>query len=263
MPATRWTSLTLLTLGYCLALSHGELSLPATITFGLLIMAGVCVTQFKQRPVVWLGHGLFIALALALASHWLPGFYSERVIAAQRFSEHAAPFSMYLNLDKPLVGFWIVLACPWALTAVRARRAANTSALMLLLTGSLCLGTALLLGVVGWAPKWPEQSLIWLLNNLLLVTLTEELLFRAYLQGGLQHLLRRVPYGPALALGLAAMLFGLAHLGGGWQWALLAGMAGVGYGLAWRYGGLPAAVATHFGVNLLHFSLFTYPMFDR
>ncbi len=263
MSATRWTSLTLLTLGYCLALSHGELSLPATITFGLLIMAGVCVTRFSQRPVVWFGHGLFIALTLALSSHWLPGFYSERVIAAQRFSEHAAPFSMYLNLDKPLVGFWILLACPWALTAVRAGRAIYTSAAMLVSTASLCLGMALLLDVVGWAPKWPEQGALWLLNNLLLVTLTEELLFRAYLQGGLQHLLRRLRHGPALALGIAAMLFGLAHLGGGWQWALLAGIAGIGYGLAWRYGGLPAAVVTHFGVNLLHFGLFTYPMFDR
>ncbi len=263
MPAIRWTSLTLLTLGYGLALSHGDLTLPATITFGLLIMAGVCVTQFRQRPVVWFGHGLFIALSIALASHWLPGFFSERVIAAQRFSEHAAPFSMYLNLDKPLIGFWILLACPWALAAVRAGRAVKTSLLMLLSTSLVCLGTATALGVVGWAPKWPEQSTLWLLNNLLLVTLTEELLFRAYIQGGLQHLLRRLPYGGAMAVVLSAGLFGLVHLGGGWQWALLAGIAGVGYGVAYRYGGLQAAVVTHFGLNLLHFSLFTYPMFDR
>lgn len=263
MPAIRWISLILLSLGYGLALSHGELTLPATVTFGLLIMAGVCVTQFKQPVVAWFGHGLFIALAVALASHWLPGFFSERVIAAQRFSEHAAPFSMYLNLDKPLIGFWILLACPWALKAVRAGRVVKTSLLMLTSTGLLCISAAVMLGIIGWAPKWPEQSMLWLLNNLLLVTLTEELLFRAYLQGGLQHLLRRFQYGGALALALAAALFGLVHLGGSWQWALLAGVAGIGYGLAWRYGGLPAAVATHFGVNMLHFSLFTYPMFDR
>ena len=47
------------------------------------------------------------------------------------------------------------------------------------------------------------------------------------------------------------------------QGSLLAGIAGVGYGLAYRYGGLQAAVVTHFGLNLLHFGLFTYPMFDR
>jgi membrane protease YdiL (CAAX protease family) len=263
MPAVRWISLILLTLGYSLALSHGELTLPTAVTFGLLIMAGICVTQFRHPVVVWFGHGLFLALAVALASHWLPGFFSERVIAAQRFSEHAAPFSMYLNLDKPLIGFWVLFACPWAITAIRARRVAKTSLLTITSTSLVCLGAAVTLGVIGWAPKWPEQGTLWLVNNLLLVTLTEELLFRAYIQGGLQHLLRRLPYGGALALGLTAVLFGLVHLGGGWQWALLAGIAGIGYGMAWRYGGLPAAVATHFGVNLLHFSLFTYPMFDR
>lgn len=263
MPAIRWTSLTLLTLGYCLALSYGHLSLPATITFGLLLMAGVCVTQFSQRAVVWFGHVLFIVLAIALAIHWLPGFFSERVIAAQRFSPGAVPFSMYLNLDKPLIGFWILLVCPWLLPAIPARQAAKTAVLTLLGTCTVCMTLAVSLGVVGWSPKWPEQGMLWLLNNLLLVTLTEELLFRAYLQGGLQRRFQRLRYGSTLALVAASLLFGLAHLGGGWQWAVLAGIAGIGYGLAYRFGGLQAAVVTHLGLNLLHFGLFTYPMFDH
>ena len=59
---------------------------------------------------------------------------------------------------------------------------------------------------------------------------------------------------------LASILFGLAHAPAGWQWMLLAGLAGVGYGLAYRFGGLGAAIATHFGLNVLHFLFFTYPM---
>ncbi|WP_349970632.1 CPBP family intramembrane glutamic endopeptidase [Pseudomonas caspiana] len=263
MPAIRWTSLTLLTLGYCIALSFGYLSLPAAVTFGLLVMAGICVTQSSQRVVICFGHGLFIILALALAIHWLPGFFSERVIAAQRFSPEAAPFSMYFNLDKPLTGFWVLLVCPWLLPAIPAQQALKTAVLTLLGTSAVCMTLAVLLGVTGWSPKWPAQSTLWLLNNLLLVTLTEELFFRVYLQGGLQRLLQRLPYASALALCIASLLFGLAHLGGGWQWALLAGIAGMGYGLAYRFGGLQAAVATHFGLNLVHFSLFAYPMFDR
>jgi membrane protease YdiL (CAAX protease family) len=119
------------------------------------------------------------------------------------------------------------------------------------------------MGIVGWSPKWPEQAGIWAVNNLLLVSLTEELLFRGYIQGGLQRCFRRLPYHDAVAILLASALFGMAHVGAGWEWALLAGMAGLGYGLAYRLGGLPAAVLTHFGLNLLHFSLLTYPTFDR
>jgi len=56
------------------------------------------------------------------------------------------------------------------------------------------------------------------LNNLLLVTLVEEALFRGYIQGGLSQRLKHLPYGENLALLLASLLFGLAHLSAGWQW---------------------------------------------
>lgn len=120
-----------------------------------------------------------------------------------------------------------------------------------------------MLNVVGWTPKWPAQGLIWLLNNLLLVTLTEELFFRAYLQGGLLRLFKGSRYATALSITLAAGLFGLAHAGAGPQWVALASMAGVGYGIAFRFGGLQAAVISHLGLNLVHFGLFTYPMLAR
>ncbi|MFJ3486305.1 lysostaphin resistance A-like protein [Pseudomonas sp. NPDC090202] len=263
MSVQRWTTLILLALGYCLALTYGQLSLPVAVTFGLLIMAGVCVSQFPHWAVRGFGHVLFLALAAGLASHWLPGFYSARVIAAVRFSPEAAPFSMYLNLDKPLIGLWIAVACPWVFAAITWRRSLATTALALIFTTTLCLMGAQALGLTGWAPKWPEQAGIWAVNNLLLVCLTEELLFRGYIQGGLARLLHRLPWHQPLAILLASTVFGLTHLGAGWQWALLAGIAGVGYGIAYRFGGLPAAVVTHFGLNLTHFALFTYPMFYR
>jgi membrane protease YdiL (CAAX protease family) len=40
-------------------------------------------------------------------------------------------------------------------------------------------------------------------------------------------------------------------------WKLLALLS---LGLAYRFGGLAAAIATHFALNVLHFGLFTYPM---
>lgn len=263
MSALRWTVLPLLTLGYAVAFTYGQLSLPAAITVGLLIMSCICVSHFRHRAVTGFGHLLFIALAIGLASHWLPGFLNARAIAAVRFSPDAAPFSMYLNLDKPLIGFWIVLACPWVIYRATAARTAAVTASTFVITASVCMATAAALGILAWTPKWPEQSGIWIFNNLLLVTLTEELLFRGYIQGGLTRLFKRLPYHDVLAIALASAVFGLAHVGAGWQWVLLAGIAGVGYGIAYRLGGLTAAVLTHFGLNLVHFSLFTYPMFNR
>lgn len=254
MPASRWIGLALLGLGYAYALIHGSLGLLALPS----LIALLCAALLVNRPARWqqlLGHTLFVVLALSLALHWLPGFQGAKVIDSAVFSADALPFSMYLNLDKPLIGLWLLLACPWVLT-IGKEHSLTQWTLTLPAVAAVCLGGAWLLGLVAWAPKWPEQAWLWAFNNLLLVSLTEELLFRGYIQGGLQRLLKR----PHLALLMAAALFGLAHAGAGWQWMLLSTLAGIGYGLAYRYGGLFAAVLCHFSLNLAHFTGFTYPM---
>lgn len=254
-----WTrhriSLGLLGLSCFLLLSmvNGVAALLAVPTLLALLVTG----RLVQTHSPWLqtfGHALFICLALALALHWLPGFEGIRLIDSAVFSEGALPYTLQLNLDKPLIGLWLALACPWVLV-VRHRGLPASLLLILPVTLLACLGSAWALDRIAWAPKWPEGAWLWLLNNLLLVSLTEELLFRGYLQGGLQRLSGR----PTLALWASAALFGMAHLGGGWQWACLAGTAGLGYGLAYRQGGLLAAVLCHFGLNLVHFVAFSYP----
>jgi len=260
MLALPWLHLALLSLGYALALVYGQLSWLAAISVGLLLIAGFAVRQQTVPVGRYLGHGLFIFLALALAMHWLPGFYNGRGINPHRLTDDAVPFSMYLNQDKPLIGFWLLLVCPWIVGRRSLRLSIYATAMALILSVVLALGGALLLGMISWAPKWPDQAWLWVANNLLLVTLVEEALFRGYIQGGLSRHFKHLPYGENLALLLASLVFGLAHMGAGWQWVLLASLAGVGYGLAYRFGGLGAAIATHFGLNLLHFGLFTYPM---
>lgn len=260
MIALPWIHLVLLSLGYGLALTYGRLGWLALISVALLVIAGFAARQQHLRIGCYLGHGLFIFMALALALHWLPGFFNGRGIPAQRFTDDAVPFSMYLNLDKPLIGFWLLLVCPWIVGRRSLRISVYATAMGLALSTVLALGGAWLLGVISWAPKWPDQAWLWLFNNLLLVTLVEEALFRGYIQGGLSRHLKNLRHGEHLALLLASLLFGLVHLNAGWHWVLLASLAGVGYGLAYRFCGLGAAIATHLGLNLLHFGLFTYPM---
>jgi membrane protease YdiL (CAAX protease family) len=63
-----------------------------------------------------------------------------------------------------------------------------------------------------------------------------------------------------LAMIVAGLLFGVAHIAGGPAYVVLASVAGIGYG--WVYAStrsIALAIATHVGVNALHFFLFTYP----
>jgi uncharacterized protein len=58
-------------------------------------------------------------------------------------------------------------------------------------------------------------------------------------------------------------VFGLAHFGSGLPMIVLASLAGIAYGLAYRYRGLLASAFAHVGLNLFHILLFTYPLLAR
>jgi uncharacterized protein len=259
-PVARWLVPALLVAGYAVALSSGQLTPLALVWLGLLLVAAYAVTPNRRVWMRYAGHALFIVLAVALSMHWLPGFNNLRVIGPERITADAVPFTMYLNLDKPLVGFWLLLACPWTRPRYEAVASLKAGIAGLVGTTVVCLLLAVMLGLVRWEPKWPPSTWIFMLNNVLLVTVTEEALFRGYLQGGLSRLLKRFAHADNIALCVAAVVFGLAHFPGGWQWIVLATAAGFGYGLAYRYGGLGAAILAHFGLNAAHFLFFTYPM---
>ncbi|MDN0084595.1 CPBP family intramembrane metalloprotease [Crenobacter sp. SG2305] len=262
-PDWRRVALSLLGLGYAAALVVGLLDLRALASLMVLGAAAWLVGESRPRWQRAAGHALFVAVAFGLALHGWPGFHNPPVYDGIRFSSGAVPFSMYLNLDKPLIGVWLLLV--WR-GAQRRETPERTLVAALGYGGAAtlaCLGLALLLGVVGWAPKWPVLGWLWALNNLLLVCVAEEALFRGYLQAALERAWGERRFGGVAALFLTALLFGLVHLPGGAAWVVLATLAGVGYGLAYRQGGLPGAVLAHFGLNLVHFGLFSYPMLGR
>ncbi|RQR56243.1 CPBP family intramembrane metalloprotease [Burkholderia sp. Bp9126] len=256
----RMASLVLAAAGYAGALALGQLAPLALVPFAVLALAAWGVSAARPLAVRVAAHVVFVAVAVALSLHLLPGFHNPRVIDPTRFTPDAVPFTMYLNLDKPLVGLWLLWVLPWVHPRVALSRAWRTGAVAAFATSAACLAGATAFGMVGWAPKWPAAGWLWLANNLLLVTLAEEALFRGYVQGGLTRALAGFAWGPWAALAVAAVLFGAAHAAGGWPWIVLGTVAGVGYGLAFRRGGLLAAALAHAGLNAIHFGLFTYPM---
>ena len=168
---------------------------------------------------------LFIAVAAALFLHLMPGFHNPLVIPRASLSPDAVPFSMYLNLDKPLVAFWIILALPPVMMGLDAGRTLRATPPRRG-GGARVPDAGAGAGHGRLGPKWPDNGWLWLVNNALLVTLAEEALFRGYIQERLGRLWRARRWGADAALLCAAALFGLAHYAGGWQWMLLAGLAG-------------------------------------
>lgn len=261
-PKLRKITWTLLIIGYSLAFAVGQLTLLASIPIALLLLAAWIISSQKKLLYHIVGNLIFVVLAVLLRMHWLPGFHNPLVIS-EHFTPGAVLYRMYLNLDKSLIAFWLLLIWPYIQLNKPWRIWLKVGAISGILTTATCISLALLLEIIAWEPKWPQSGYLWAINNLLLVTLTEEALFRGYVQGGIDRLMESTKKWNWLGLSIGALLFGLSHFEGGWALMLLAAIAGVGYGIAYRQGGLQAAVIAHAGLNLVHFSFFTYPMLAK
>lgn len=266
-PASLWMLLSrsvrgpllLFTVGYLCAFAVGQLTWLSLPSLVLLFASAGAVQAQRPQPVRMLGYALFIAVALSLRAHLVPGFHNPLVLDTQ-FSEGATRFRMYFNLDKLLIVLWVAYAWRQVKWEASPQRAVAVGVVVSAATLVLCIGMAWGSGLVVWDPKWPSTAWVWALNNLLLVCVAEEVLFRGFIQSGLSQQWRKWRHGPLAAIAVGAALFGLAHAGGGYAYMLLAAIAGVGYGFAYRRGGMLAAVVAHAVFNMIHFGFFTYPM---
>lgn len=115
------------------------------------------------------------------------------------------------------------------------------------------IGLGFALGFIHFHARMPPAASIAvsILITLILVALPEEMLFRGVLQNLLETRL-----GKRTALLVASLLFGLAHFNKGavfnWRYVLLASIAGIFYGRAWRARRqLLASVITHTAVDVV------------
>ncbi|MCM2571655.1 CPBP family intramembrane metalloprotease domain-containing protein, partial [Achromobacter xylosoxidans] len=165
----RWAPLPL-ALAYAWACTQGGIDPVALAWPALLLLAALLVRPAAPGAASAAGHTLFVILAVLLFLHWLPGFHNPLVIPRAALTPDAVPFGMYLNLDKPLVAFWVVLAAAPAMAGAGARATllAALAARAAPVVG--CLGLGLALVVVGMAPKMPHTGWLWLAKKPHLVT---------------------------------------------------------------------------------------------
>lgn len=116
------------------------------------------------------------------------------------------------------------------------------------------LALGLSLGFLHWHPGWPGWARIagaWIFT-FFFIAVPEELFFRGWMQNLFERRLGRMP-----ALLLTSLLFGLAHFNKraaafNWRYVLLACLAGIFYGRAWRQQRrIGASAVTHATVDAI------------
>ncbi|HEU4780983.1 MAG TPA: type II CAAX endopeptidase family protein [Steroidobacteraceae bacterium] len=240
----------------------------AAVWIAMLAALAIAYTRARDSTspdkIAWqILAGLVFALyALAMGLALLPGFHRIVLVQPQVLSEGATPYGISVGFPKVVTGIIILgLINPLLVRSWRELGRVLARALpVFTLTAVVGMAIVIGLGYSSFAPKWTQLFLLFAPVNLFFTCMAEEAFFRGFLQ----HELSRVGSNRALAAGVAlvigATLFGLAHFGGGLDYAIAAAVAGAAYGWAFmRTQRIEAAMAVHFGVNATHFLFFTYP----
>ena len=268
--------------------------------FVATIVSAVYFNQLTAIGVIWIVVGGTAALAMrraknlkiklalnltlviwmiALAAHMLPGFNNLLVLNSVHASALSLPFTLYLNIDKPILFFVLLLMVPTLLMsnhctvgsteAVGDGQQNKVSPILLPILKQpknrilLLMSLFVLLFIVATGAelikpdiKVPDWWWLFVFNNLLFTCVAEEAFFRGFIQ---QALVKK--YGAVFALLCTSMLFGVAHFAGGIAYVGVATIAGLLYGLAhYWYKNLLMPVLLHFLVNFVHLIVFTYPL---
>jgi membrane protease YdiL (CAAX protease family) len=236
-----------------LGLSYLVFAIPAgifywracVVMFALPVILAAFLELPKLGPAMNWRDGA--ALALLAAIYMLHG-----ITGAWPYAELAALPKLFL-LDIAIYLLLVIRGLDGVgYSLVPSLRALVTGAREWLFFAPFGIGLGLALGFIHFYPRWPSAAvaITSVFVTFLFIAVPEELFFRGILQNLLESRL-----GQRGALLLTALLFGLSHFNKGarfnWRYVLLATIAGIFYGRAWRERRqLLAAIVTHTAVDV-------------
>src|SRR5271170_2644765 len=215
--------------------------LPVAVA-GLLLQAREIDPEQRGN---WRDFLVLATLGLAVDLRWFEGAWPPRF----------AVFNKMLLLDAGIYGFLAMRRLDGVGFDLRLRlRDLGVGLRELVLYTPIAVVLGLSLGFLHFHPIWPRltQAVVALVFTFLFVAVPEELFFRGWLQNLLERRMGRYP-----ALFLTAALFGLSHFNKravhfNWRYVLLAALAGIFYGRAWRQDRrVGASAITHASVDTI------------
>ncbi len=243
-----------------LALHTGILSWIGLIP---LIVLAICHLSLKKNRFA--PFCIATAISCALIFHFLPGFHNWELLSKFKISPDSMPYSLWLNFDSPWVGFLpLALSIP-LLNSRQALLKMLKTGLPLSIIGILIfMLISLSTGQVRWDVKVPLFFFVWAIKNLVFVSIPEEGFFRGFIQREMYlYWFKDSKWAGTMSVLTTSLLFTLLHIH--WirdiSFLALVFLAGIIFGTIYQITqSIEASILCHFGLNLTHFLLFSYPI---
>lgn len=245
----------------------GYISYPSLLLIILFALASFFYVNSKNKYLKFLIFILISVFIFILMKNLIPDSKGISVFQGIKFSPISAPFSMKINIEKGVCGIFL------AAFIIKKRKSFSEWKkiireifIPLVVLVAVLMTPAILTNFVKFDYKIPDGLLLFILNNLLLTCVAEEVFFRGFLQKNLfdffNNDLKMKKSATMFSILIASMAFGYFHLYSGFLMAIFAFIAGIGYGYAYQKSWkLESAILVHFGLNFIHFLFFTYPAY--
>ncbi len=206
-----------------------------------------------------------IVLGLAIGLYRPAGFNYPLVLSVNQLYAGGLPFDLFLNTAKTLTGYCIIILLSSNRHNIGYINSRSQQLLLVAILSVLVLTTAYTLLDLQIHIKTLQYILTFGVVNLLATCVSEEAFMRWLLQAQIQGFFaRRIKHKfwqEFLSLVITTVIFVAIHFAHNPDTIIVFALAGFAYGLVYTLTkSLLAAIAVHFIVNIIHFSLLTYPV---
>ena len=263
MRKTPWLWGSFLFIAYILALNAGIATWISIIPILILLFCHYYLGKEITKGARFLFFSTALLISCALSFHFLPGFHNWKIAENLMISPDAPTYNLWFNFDKPFIGLFVLaLSIPLISSRSALLRMLKIGIPMSIVGILILMGISLHFNLVKWDPKIPSIIFVWLMTNLIFVTIPEEAFFRGFIQKEFYNRLGRNGLAGFGSICITSIFFTLLHLI--WvadlSFLCLVFVASVIYGTIYQVTqSVEASIICHFGVNTTHFLLFTYP----
>jgi uncharacterized protein len=216
-----------------------------------------------QKSARFLFFGVATLISFALAFHFMPGFNNWKLASNLYLSPGAYPYTLTFNFDKPFIGIFVLaLSLPLISSRQQLIKVLRLSLPLSFIGIFIMMGISLYFDLVKWDPKIPVITFVWLIHNLIFVSIPEEAFFRGFIQRELYNWFGKDRLAGIGSILVTSIIFTLLHIF--WvadlPFLCLVFVASVIYGTIYQWTkAIEGSIICHFGLNVTHFFLFTYP----
>ena len=254
----------LLVIFNAIPLINGILLFPFAFTI-ILLAKTEDQTKEKLRLLSLLSIATLLGFFIAIFRP--EGFNYPLILSLSDLNKEGNPFELYANLSKAFGAYLVIL---WFVDKYLKDRDPNSESLSAYLLSKSPTVVISILSVfvfailffdLDWNPKYTDKIILFAFTNLFISVLAEEAFFRLLLYNHICKLFNSNMTGTIVALAITSILFAASHTLPTSSLFFLYLFTGFVYAYVYKKtSSFIASVSTHWGVNLIHITLFEYPL---